>query len=242
MAPMPRLYTDLASYWPLFSHPDRYEEEAEWLLGVLDGTLGRRPKTLLELGSGGGNTASHLGRDLVLTLVDIAPAMLAVSRALNPRAAHVEGDMRTVRLGTTFDVVMIHDAIMYMTSEDDLVAALRTARAHVAADGVAVVLPDYVAETFRPHIETGGQDGPDGRGIRYISWVQAPGDGAVTHFVDLAMLVRAPDGTMEAVHDRHVFGLFPRALWCAAFERAGFAAPAITNDWWQRDVFLAKLA
>jgi SAM-dependent methyltransferase len=239
---MPRLYTDLASWWPLFSPRDRHEEEAEWLLGVLDSALGRRPASLLELGSGGGHTASHLGDDLALTLVDIAPAMLAVSRALNPRATHVEGDMRTVRLGRVFDVVTIHDAIMYMTAEDDLVAALRTARAHVAADGVAVVLPDYVAETFRPHVETGGQDGPDGRGIRYISWIQAPADGALTHAVDLAMLVRAADGTVEAVHDRHAYGLFPRALWCAAFERAGFAAPAIIHDWWQRDVFLARPA
>jgi SAM-dependent methyltransferase len=209
---MPRLYSDLAAWWPLFSPPDHHEEEAEWLLGVLDTELGRRPASLLELGSGGGNTASHLGNDLALTLVDVAPAMLAVSRALNPRATHVEGDMRTVRLGATFDVVMIHDAIMYMTGEDELVAALRTARTHVAADGIAVVLPDYVA----------------------------PADGTVTHHVDLAILLRAADGTVEAVHDRHTYGLFPRALWCTAFERAGFAAPTVTPDWWQRDVFLAK--
>lgn len=238
----PRLYTDLADWWPLFSHPERYEEEAEWLLGTLDKALGRRPTTLLELGSGGGNTASHLGRELTLTLVDRAAGMLAVSRRINPQATHIEGDMRAVRLAQSFDVVMIHDAIMYMTTEDDLTAALQTARAHVAPNGVAVVLPDYVAETFRPHIETGGQDGPDGRGIRYISWIQPPSPGSAIHHVDLALLLRAPDGTVESVHDRHAFGLFARDTWCALFERAGFAPPIVTHDWWQRDVFLAKPA
>lgn len=237
-----RLYSDLASWWPLFSHPDRHEEEAEWLLGVLDGALGRKPRTLLELGAGGGNTASHLGRDLTLTLVDAAPAMLAVSRALNPNATHVEGDMRSVRLGAHFDVVTIHDAIMYMTSEADLVAALATARAHVAPDGIVAVLPDYVAETFRPHVETGGHDAADGRGIRYISWIQPPAPGGATHCVDLALVLRRPDGSTEVVHDRHTFGLFSRAQWRAAFEHAGFATPTITPDWWQRDVFLAKPA
>jgi len=43
--------------------------------------------------------------------------------------------MRSVRLGRTYDAVIIHDAIMYMTTEDDLVAALATARAHLAPAG-----------------------------------------------------------------------------------------------------------
>src|SRR5258706_13218590 len=95
---MARLYPDLAAWWPLFSPPDRHEEEAEWLLGVLDTALGHRPASLLELGSGGGHTASHLGRDLALTLVDIAPAMLAVSRALNPPPPPLEAASRPGRL------------------------------------------------------------------------------------------------------------------------------------------------
>ena len=237
---LPRLYTDLASWWPLFSPPALHAEEAAWIFGQLSGALGRAPARILELGSGGGNTASHLANRAAMTLVDPSPAMLDASRRLNPAATHVEGDMRTARLGARFDAVMIHDAIMYMTTEADLVAALATARAHLKADGVLIALPDYVAETFKPHVETGGQDAEDGSGIRYISWIQPPVPGATTHAVDLAILLRMADGTVETVHDHHVFGLFPRARWCAAFERAGFAAPAVTRDWWQRDVFLAK--
>jgi trans-aconitate methyltransferase len=62
--------------------------------------LGREASTLLELGSGGGNNASHMNRRFAeLVLVDVAPGMLEVSRRLNPECAHVAGDMRTVRLG-----------------------------------------------------------------------------------------------------------------------------------------------
>ena len=49
----PRLYMDLASWWPLFSPPLRYTEEAADLLAVLTAATSPPPRTLLELGAGG---------------------------------------------------------------------------------------------------------------------------------------------------------------------------------------------
>ena len=40
------------------------------------------------------------------------------------------GDMRSLRLPRQFDVVLIHDAIMYATGPADVQAALRTAAIH----------------------------------------------------------------------------------------------------------------
>src|ERR1700720_771929 len=111
--PVSRLYTDLAKWWPLFSAPADYDEEADWIIDAFGRTLGRCPATILELGSGGGNTASHLARRSRMTLVDLNSEMLDVSAQLNPDAEHFQGDMRSVRLGKTFDAVLIHDAIMY---------------------------------------------------------------------------------------------------------------------------------
>ena len=51
---------------------------------------------------------------------------LAVSRALNPDCEHVTDDMRTMRLGRIFELVFVHDAVSYLTTEDDLRAALET--------------------------------------------------------------------------------------------------------------------
>ncbi len=239
---LPRLYRDLALWWPPLSHPDEYADEAAWIFGALKESLGRPPGTILELGSGGGNTASHLTPHARLTLVDLSAEMLAVSRFLNPLAEHVEGDMRAVRLGRLFDAVLIHDAIMYMTAERDLVAALATARAHLGASGVAIVLPDCTAESFAPGVDSGGRDAADGRGVRYLEWSRAPAVGATSFEVDYAILLRAPDGTVEAVLDRHQCGLFPRRVWRSAFGEAGFGAPLLRTDPWGRDVFVARPA
>jgi trans-aconitate methyltransferase len=93
----------------------------------------RRPvREVLELGSGGGNNASHMKRTFDMTLVEPADGMRENSRKLNPECTHLKGDMRHVRLGCTFDAVFLHDAVMYMTTEDDLRAALETVAVHLA--------------------------------------------------------------------------------------------------------------
>ena len=133
-----RFYGELAPWWPLISPPEEYAEEAAFAAGLLaaDGAT----TTVLELGSGGGHVASHLADRFRLTLVDLSEPMLQVSRALNPTADHHQGDMRTVRLDTQFDAVLIHDAIDYMTTEVDLRAAIQTAYAHVRPGGLAVMV------------------------------------------------------------------------------------------------------
>ena len=61
-----RLYGDLADWWPLMSAPADYAEEAGLLAGVLRAACAGPARTLLELGSGGGNNASHLKGELGL--------------------------------------------------------------------------------------------------------------------------------------------------------------------------------
>ncbi|MEZ4455838.1 MAG: class I SAM-dependent methyltransferase [Gemmatimonadales bacterium] len=234
-----RFYRELAHWWPLFSPPVHYEEEAADLLRRVPPRPTDRPATLLELGAGGGSLASHLAAHYRLTLTDVSPGMLAVNRQVNPAAEFAEGDMRTLRLGRRFDLVLIHDAIMYLTTEVDLRAALVTAAEHCRPDGAVVVLPDYVRETFQPGEDCGGEDGPDGRGFRYLEWRYDPDPADDTYLVDYAFLLREPDGSVAVEHDRHVEGLFERARWLAAFTAAGMTATS-SLDPWGRDVFLAR--
>ena len=65
-----RLYTDLAAWWPLLSAPADYAEEAAFYRQLLDEAIAPPARTLLELGSGGGNNASHLKAHFDMTLVD----------------------------------------------------------------------------------------------------------------------------------------------------------------------------
>jgi len=163
-----RFYDELAAWWPLFSPPSHYTDEAADLLERLRPHVTFGAATLLELGSGGGSLASHLAPHFQLTLTDRSESMLAVSRAANPRAEHILADMRSLRLDRQFDVVLVHDAIMYATTPADVQATLATAATHCRRGGVVVVLPDYVRETFTPGTDEGGEDAPDGRGFRYL--------------------------------------------------------------------------
>ena len=226
---MPKLYDELADWWPLMSAPADYEEEAVFYGDQLAGACARPPRTVLELGSGGGNNASHLKGRFALTLVEPSAGMLTVSRALNPECEHVQGDMRTVRLGRRFDAVFVHDAVAYMTSEADLRRAIETAFAHCAAGGAAVFAPDAIRETFRPSTDHGGHDGRT-RSLRYLSWTWDPDPSDTTYLTDYAYLLRLPDGTMRVEHDRHLEGLFARADWLRLLSDAGFEPRAVRFD------------
>jgi ubiquinone/menaquinone biosynthesis C-methylase UbiE len=234
-----KLYDELAEWWPLFSAPEDYAEEAAYFARVLSEACNPPPRTVLELGSGGGNNALHLKSKFEMTLVDLSPRMLAVSRKLNPECEHREGDMRTVNLGRTFDAVFVHDAIAYMTTVEDLQTAIRTAYRHCRAGGVALLVPDCVKESFVADTTHGGHDGSDGRSLRYLMWSVDHDPSDTIYRTDFAILLRDRDGATRVVHDSHVEGIFPRAEWIRLLREAGFE-PSIVNDEWGRDVFVAR--
>jgi SAM-dependent methyltransferase len=147
--------------------------------------------------------------------------MLAVSRRLNPECEHVEGDMRSVRLGRTFDAVFVHDAIAYITTREDLRRVFATAHEHVRPGGAALFVPDWIRETFTPTTDHGGSDGAD-RALRYLDWTWDPDPDDETHLMDLVYVLREADAAIRVEHDRHVCGLFPRAAWLELLEEAGF--------------------
>lgn len=222
-AEQPKLFTELAGWWQLFS-PTEFSKEAAFF-----GKLFRASNatTLLELGSGSGNVAWLLKNDFTLTLTDISGAMLAESKKRNPELEHVEGDMRTLRLGRTFDGVLIQDAIMYMTSEEDVRAALLTAYEHCKPGGVVVIAPDWVAETFRPHTTHEGADAGE-RGIRALEWIwdADPNDTKVNYEMILAL---KEGDELRTVVDRHVVGVFPRATWVRLLEEVGFEVKVVED-------------
>ncbi len=218
-----KLYDELAPWWPVISPPWHYAEEAEDYRRRLEAAAGRPLREVLELGSGGGHNASHLKAHWRMTLVDLSPGMRARSEARNPECEHVTGDMRSVRLGRTFDAVFLHDAVAYMTTESDLAAALATVAAHLAPGGVALVAPDYTAETFAPGTEVESNAEGD-REVRYLTWMLPPAPGETAFDVHYAFLLRDAAGTVRCVHDLHREGLFPRATWLRLFAAAGLDA------------------
>jgi SAM-dependent methyltransferase len=234
-----KLYRELATWWPLLSPPEDYADEAAFFGHVLAEVGLPLVSSLLELGCGGGSNAFYLKQIFThVTLTDLSPDMLAVSRTLNPECEHVEGDMRTIRLGRVFDVVFIHDAIDYMTTLQALGQALETAFVHCKPGGLVLLLPDYVRETFQPSTDYGGRDA-DARGLRYLEWTYDPDENDTTYTTEYVYVLR--DGTQptRVEHEQHTCGLFSRGAWLGLLCNMGFQ-PEIVQDPYDRELFLGR--
>lgn len=118
-----QMYDSLAGWWQAISPPSEYAEEGPLYVDMIEGAahnLGLGPvREVLELGSGGGNNASYMKQAFAMTLIESAGGRVSC-RTLNPECEHLTSDMRSVRLDRTFDAVFVHDAVMYMRTENDL--------------------------------------------------------------------------------------------------------------------------
>lgn len=224
-----KMYYELANWWHLLSPPEDYAEEAADYWQILEHQGLPAEPTLLELGAGGGNNAFHLKRHFSsVTLTDLSPPMLKASRSINPDCEHLIADMRSVRLGRTFDVVMIHDAVTYMTNEHMLKQAMATAHHHLKPEGIALFVPEHVEETYTDGTEHGGRE-----------WSYDPDPLDHTYNVDYVFLLREGNDLARVVHDHHVHGLFPRADWLRWLPEIGLTATQLA-DASGRDVFMGR--
>lgn len=139
------VFGEYASCYDLLYSDKDYAAEAKFV----DGLLRRHApgaRSLLDLGCGTGAHAALLARDgYRVTGVDLSDGMLrrAAERAsglpaeVAERVSFRRDDLRTLRLGATFDaVVSLFHVVSYQTGDDDLRAAFATARAHLRPGGV----------------------------------------------------------------------------------------------------------
>ncbi len=220
-----RLYQELAGWWPLISPPEEYAQEAAHLADVLSSAT-PPVREVLDLGGGGGHVAAHLKERFALTLVDLSEDMLAVSRRLNPECEHLQGDMRTARLGRLFDAVLVHDAVDYVTCEAELRQVIDTAFAHCRPGGIAMFVPDHIADTFLAASGRGGSSDAAGRQASFREWTWDPDPGDEWVRAEYEFVLRAADGTVQVVHEAHRLGAFRREAWLRLLAGAGFDAEA----------------
>ncbi len=208
----PRLYHDLAKWWPLLSPVEGYVEEGAHLRAVLREKLGPGRHTLLDLGVGGGHNLSHLTGEFVATGVDLSEEMLAHSRRLNSNVEHHLGDMRTVRLGRTFNAVVILDSVSCLSSQADLRATLQTAAAYLRPGGVLIMAPDWFRETFRDQFVSHVTRCRGDTVLTCIEYLHDPDPADTTVEIVMFFLIREK-GQLRIEQDRHTLGLFRKATW-----------------------------
>lgn len=222
------MYGDLAEFWPLVSPPEDYAEEVATFRarfsrqGVPDGG------SVLHLGCGGGSIDHHLKRHYRVTGVDRSEQMLGMARRLNPDVQYCTGDMREVRLGRTFDAVLVHDAISHMTSVDELRAAYRTAAAHLRPGGVMVALPEELRSRLRVAQPTMETHSGGGRSVTLVE-VSHDQDPADSTYEQVYIFVVQDGAGVRVEVDRHVHGVFDIEEFTGAMVDAGFAP--VVEEW-----------
>ena len=244
---MNRMYDDFAHLWPLISHHSDYEVEARYWRNALSSELGQRRLRILELGVGGGNNLHHIlypqcdgrasadaacnGEHMQLDLpahdavvVDPSEKMLLNCKLLNPTVERHIGNMLDVRLNKKFDAVLIHDAVCYLMSEDDITDTIATARAHLQGGGVLIMAPDSFTETYTGTQLNAGirrDVTPEFASIEY-DHDPDPDDNAVESV--FIYIIKNSDGSVRVEEDRHITGIFSIRTWLRLMKQAGFRA------------------
>ena len=224
---IPHLYSNLAPWFHLLTAPEDYKEDADFYVRLLEQSSRIPIKTILELGSGGGNNAFHMKARFKLALTDISKDMLEISQRLNPECDHIQGDMRNLRLNKQFDAVFVHDAVSYLTKKKDLKAAIETTFLHCKSGGAVAFCPDYIKETLKETTGKGGHN-KGNRGLRYLSWTWDPDPSDTEYYVEFAYLLKE-DEKFNVSYDHHILGVFSRDVWLRLLKEAGFTNLSVAN-------------
>lgn len=105
---------------------------------------GLQPRRLLDVGCGtGGHSLEWAGRGIDCVGIDLSPTMIELARSkaasanLPGQITWQVGDARTFEAEGTFDVATMMFAVLgYMTSNEDVIAALKNVRRHLKPGGL----------------------------------------------------------------------------------------------------------
>lgn len=135
------VFNAYARYYDLLYRDKDYSGEADYIHSLIS-RHAPHAATVLNLGCGSGRHDRLLHeKGYAVTGVDLSEEMLASARqnAASTDLSYVHGDIRNVRLDSRFDtVISLFHVMSYQTLNEDLAAAMTTARHHLKPDGVFI--------------------------------------------------------------------------------------------------------
>jgi len=216
-----RLYHDLSWIWPVISPPEDYVEETEFFCRVIKEYSAIDVRTFLHMGCGGGRNDHTFQKHFDVTGVDISEEMLKLAKELNPASEYVQGDMRSIRLGRTFDCVTALDSVNYMKTEEELSQLFRTANEHLNPGGVFLTFAEENRERFKQNRTISSTHSQGDTQITFIenSYDPNPYD---NHFEMTIIYIVRKKGNLEIYTDSHIWGLFRLDTWHRLLKKTGF--------------------
>jgi SAM-dependent methyltransferase len=232
--------TDYASAYDALYKDKDYPAEAAFALRKLAPLGAPERLHLLDLGCGTGLHALEFAkRGAHVFGVDLSADMLVRARGHAVAAGNLErriqfdtGDIRSMRVGKTFDaVVSLFHVLCYMTTDADLDAALATARAHVRPGGLFLFDFWYgaavLAKPPEPRERIFDCDG------RHIHRTTTPEWDKERHVVSINYTLRQTElatGAVSEAKERHVIRYYFDDELAAALKKAGFA-DVVVGEW-----------
>lgn len=210
------MYNASARFYDLiYSKIKDYEREAADLLEVIRSRGDYEGKSLLDVACGTGEHLRYLKDHFRVEGLDLSPELLRIAGAKNPGVPVHLGNMLDFELGRSFEVITcLFSSIGYMTSVDELNAAVATMGRHLNRGGLLLVEPWFTPETWKEgHISLAVAEG---EGLKVARMSTSRTEGKVSAF-DFHFLVGTPEGTSHLV-ETHRMGLFTQEEMVASFE------------------------
>jgi trans-aconitate methyltransferase len=181
-----------------------YAREAEAVDSLIRG-ISPHARTLLDVACGTGRHLEHLADRYEIEGLDASPEFIEGARRRLPDVPLHVDDMRSFRLGRTFDAVTcLFSAIGYARTPEDMQAAVVSLAEHVAPGGVLVIEPWLTPEAF-----CDGEvslDVADDADVKVARACVSSQEGRISRLV-YTYLVASPSGA-EAFSEVHELGLF----------------------------------
>jgi ubiquinone/menaquinone biosynthesis C-methylase UbiE len=135
-------FRELAEYYDPLNDAKDYQAEAARLEALARRFGAPQDPTWLDVACGTGRHLEFLRRRHTVVGIDLSPEMLRIARRRLPGVRLVRGDMRSVELGRSFDVVScLFSAIGHLPTKRDVRRAFSNFARHLNPGGVVIVEP-----------------------------------------------------------------------------------------------------
>jgi SAM-dependent methyltransferase len=204
-----------------------YEELAARLEQIISA---RTPgaESMLEVACGTGLYLEQLRERYRVEGLDLSSDMLDIARHRLPGVPLHQGDMRTLDLGNSFDVVAcLGSSVAYVLTHEDLEQTYRGFADHLADGGVVIVEPWLEPDVWiNDHVGVDVYEPEDVKVARMIRGERRR-DQVTMH---MHHLVGASGQPIEHFVEEHATYLFTREQQLAAFEAAGLRAEYLVDE------------